>query len=149
MPKIKRFHFPIAKCGGNGYNDIIKYTEATMKTPEELAVRIAELLDAKKAEDITILKVDHLTSVTDYFVIASGRNVQAVHALYEEVTDKLMEEENLAFRRNDGVRESRWIVIDYATVIVHLFHPEEREFYNLERLWNDGSNQVPFTGLGD
>lgn len=120
-----------------------------MKTPEELAVRIAEILDAKKAEDITILKVDHLTSVTDYFVIATGRNVQAVHALYEEVTDKLLEEEDLTFRRNDGVRESRWIVIDYANVIVHLFHPEEREFYNLERLWNDGSNQVPFTGLGD
>ena len=124
-------------------------TEAAMKAPEELAVRIAEILDAKKAEDITILKVDHLTSVTDYFVIASGRNVQAVHALYEEVTDKLLEEEGLSFRRNDGVRESRWIVIDYANVIVHLFHPEEREFYNLERLWNDGSNQVPFTGLGD
>lgn len=124
-------------------------TEAAMKAPEELAVRIAEILDAKKAEDITILKVDHLTSVTDYFVIASGRNVQAVHALYEEVTDKLLEEEGLSFRRNDGVRESRWIVIDYANIIVHLFHPEEREFYNLERLWNDGSNQVPFTGLGD
>lgn len=119
-----------------------------MRTPEELALRIAEILDAKKAVDISILKVDHLTSITDYFVIATGTSVQAVHALYEEVSDKLLEE-GISFRRNDGVRESRWIVLDYTTVIVHLFHPEEREHYNIERLWADGTNQVPFVGLDD
>lgn len=119
-----------------------------MKTPEELALRIAQILDNKKAVDISVLKVDHLTSITDYFVIASGTSAQAVHALYEEVTDKLLEE-GISFRRNDGVRESRWIVLDYNSVIVHLFHTEEREHYNIERLWADGTNQVPFVGPDD
>ncbi|MBR4235749.1 MAG: ribosome silencing factor [Clostridia bacterium] len=114
-----------------------------MYTPQELAMRIAQVLDAKKAENVTILKVDHLTSITDYFVIVTGRSVQAVHALYEEVSDKLAEE-GITYRRNDGVRESRWIVLDYTSVIVHIFHPEEREHYNIERLWADGTNQLEF-----
>lgn len=117
-----------------------------MREPKELAVRIAEILDTKKAQDITILNVGDMTSVCEYMVIATGRNVQAVHALYEEVTDRLAEEDIL-FRRNDGVRESRWIVLDYASVIVHIFHPEERQYYNLERLWADGTNQVEFTPI--
>lgn len=111
--------------------------------PIDLAMRIAQILDSKKAEDIQILKVDHLTSITEYFVIASGRSAQAVHALYEEVTDKLAEDGVFA-RRNDGVRESRWIVLDFTSVIVHMFHPDERQYYNIERLWMDGSNQIPF-----
>ena len=114
-----------------------------MKEPIDLAKRIAHILDEKQAADISILKVDHLTSICEYFVIATGRNTQAVHALYEDVADKLAED-GITFRRNDGVRESRWIVLDYGSVIVHLFHPEEREFYNIERLWADGSNAVEF-----
>lgn len=119
-----------------------------INNPDQLSMHIANILDQKKAENITILKVDHLTSITDYFVIASGRSVQAVHTLYEEVTDKLAEKQVFP-RRNDGVRDSRWIVLDYASVIVHLFHPEERQFYNIERLWNDGTNVVPFTSIED
>lgn len=117
-----------------------------MREPLELAMRIAEILDSKKGADITVLSVGHMTSVCEYMVIATGRSVQAVHALYEEVTDRL-EEEGITFRRNDGVRESRWIVLDYASVIVHMFHPEERQYYNLERLWNDGTNQIPFVSV--
>lgn len=124
-----------------------KMEETKMNETLELANKIAHILDEKKAEDIQILRVDHLTSITDYFVIASGRSAQAVHALYEEVTDKLAEE-GITPRRNDGVRESRWIVLDYASVIVHLFHPEERQYYNIERLWADGTNHVPFASKG-
>ena len=109
--------------------------------PHELVMDMARILDAKKAENITILKVDHLTSITDYFIIATGRSAQAVHTLYEEISDKLAEK-GIYPRRNDGVRDSRWIVVDYASVIVHLFHPEERQFYNIERLWNDGTNVI-------
>ncbi len=116
--------------------------------PYELAMEIARILDSKKAEDIQILRVDHLTSITEYFVIASGRSVQAVHALYEEVTDRLLEK-GVTMRRNDGVRDSRWIVLDYASVVLHIFHPEERKYYNIERLWMDGTNQVPFVTEGE
>lgn len=108
-----------------------------------LALNIANILYDKGGIDIQILQVDHLTSITDYFVIASGRNVQAVRALAEDVEDKLMEG-GIEPRRIEGMNESRWIVLDFSSVILHIFHPEEREFYNIERLWMDGTNQVEF-----
>ena len=109
--------------------------------PKELALKISKLLEDKRGEQIEILKVDHLTSITDYFVIASGRNNIAIRAMAEDLMEKLGEE-NLEPRRTEGMRDSRWIVLDYASVIVHIFHFEEREYYNIERLWMDGSNQV-------
>ncbi len=109
----------------------------------ELALKMAQILDKKGALDIQILKVDHLTSITDYFVIASGRNVLSVRTLAEDLEDNLAEE-GITPRRKEGMHDSRWIVLDYASVIVHIFHPEERAYYNIERLWQDGVNQVPF-----
>lgn len=115
---------------------------------KELALKIAAILDKKGALDIQILEVSHLTSITDYFVIATGRNVQAVRTLAEDVEDQLAEE-NLQPRRKEGMNESRWVVLDYAHVILHVFHPEERNYYNIERLWQDGSNQVAFVSTVD
>ena len=106
-----------------------------MEKARELAMDIAKILYDKGGVDIRVL------SITDYFVIASGRNVQAVRALGEDVEDKLAEKGILP-RRREGMNESRWIVLDYATVILHVFHPEEREYYNIERLWTDGDNQL-------
>ena len=111
-----------------------------------LALKMAEINDQKGAQDIEILKVEHMTSITDYFLIASGRNVQAVRTLAEDLEDKLAEE-GLTPRRRDGSKDSKWIVLDYLHVIVHIFHPEERAFYNIERLWQDGSNQLPFSPI--
>ena len=111
-----------------------------------LVLKMAEILDKKGALDIQILEVDHMTTITDYFLIASGRNVQSVRSLAEDLEDKLAEE-GLLPRRREGMHESRWIVLDYANVIVHLFHPEERNYYNIERLWQDGTNQVPFVSV--
>ena len=112
----------------------------------DLALKMAQILDKKGALDIEILEVSHLTSITDYFLIASGRNIQAVHSLSEDLEDKLAEEQIFP-RRRDGVHESRWIVLDFGGVIVHLFHPEERLYYNIERLWRDGENLVPFVSI--
>ncbi|NLD59942.1 MAG: ribosome silencing factor [Clostridiales bacterium] len=115
-----------------------------MVKSKELALKIADVLNRKGAADITILEVDHLTSITDFFVIASGRNVQAVRSLAEDVEEKL-DAEGIPARRREGLGgESRWVVLDYAHVIVHVFHPEERDYYNIERLWMDGSNQIQF-----
>lgn len=113
-----------------------------------LALKMAQILDKKGAVDIEILEVTHLTSITDYFLIASGRNIQAVRSLSEDLEDKLAEEQIFP-RRRDGVHESRWIVLDFGGVIVHLFHPEERLYYNIERLWRDGENLVPFVSIDD
>ena len=113
----------------------------------ELAIQAAIALDKKKAANIKVIKVRDLTVLTDYFVIANGRNVQSVHTLAEDLEEKLAElgEEP---RRKEGYREAKWIVLDYAHVIVHIFHPEEREFYNIERLWQDGHqvNLAPVLG---
>ena len=114
----------------------------------ELALKMARILDKKGALDIEILEVTHLTSITDYFLIASGRNIQAVRSLSEDLEDKLAEEQ-IVPRRRDGLHESRWIVLDFGGVIVHLFHPEERLYYNIERLWRDGENLVPFVSIDD
>ena len=114
----------------------------------ELALKMARILDKKGALDIEILEVTHLTSITDYFLIASGRNIQAVRSLSEDLEDKLAEEQIFP-RRRDGLHESRWIVLDFSGVIVHLFHPEERLYYNIERLWRDGENLVPFVSIDD
>ena len=114
----------------------------------EFALKIAEILDKKGALDINVLAVEHLTTITDYFVVASGRNVQSVRSLSEDLEDKLAEE-NILPRRREGMHDSRWIVMDYTNVIVHIFHPEERNYYNIERLWQDGTNQVEFVSIED
>ena len=114
-----------------------------MTDPKALANEIAKILDEKGATDIQILEVGHMTSITDFFVVASGRNVQFVHTLADDLEDKLAEEDILP-RRKEGKNGARWIVLDYAHVIVHIFHPEERQYYNIERLWQDGTNQEPY-----
>lgn len=117
-----------------------------MLESKELALKAANILDQKGANDIVILDVGHMTSIADYFVIANGRNVQAVHTLAEDLEDKLSELQIFP-RRTEGARDAKWVVLDYAHVIVHVFHPEERDFYHIERLWNDGTNQVEFVSV--
>ena len=114
-----------------------------MMDSKALANEIAKILDDKGATDIQILEVGHMTSITDFFVVASGRNVQNVSSLAEDLEDGLAEQ-GVEPRRKEGKNGARWIVLDYAHVIVHIFHPEERQYYNIERLWQDGTNQEPY-----
>ena len=109
-----------------------------------LAIEIAKILDKKKAHDVRVLKVESLTVLTDYFVIASGRNNIQVRALADAVEEE-MSRTGEGPRRMEGYLSGRWIVQDYGGVIVHMFHNEERAYYNLERLWMDGSNRVAWT----
>ncbi|MBR4081615.1 MAG: ribosome silencing factor [Clostridia bacterium] len=106
---------------------------------------IAKVIWDRKGHNIVALDVSQLTVITDYMVIASGRNANQVKALADEVDEK-MAEAGLPLRRMEGQGEGRWIVMDYGHILVQLFHQEERQFYNLERLWEDGSNrlELPF-----
>lgn len=106
-----------------------------------LAQRIAHILYDKKAWDITVLDVGHLTVITDYMVIASGRSTLQVKSLADDVDDA-MALEGVTLRAREGTGEGRWVVLDYGTVLVHIFHPEDRQFYHLERLWEDGQNRL-------
>ena len=112
-----------------------------MMEPNALALRVARVLYDKKAQDITVLDVNRLTVITDYMVIASGRSALQVKALADDVDDALAQD-GVALRAKEGHAEGRWIVLDYGTVLVHIFHPEERQYYHLERLWEDGQNRV-------
>ena len=111
----------------------------------ETVLRIAQLLYDRKALDITVLKVSHLTVLCDFMVIASGRTDIQVSSLADAV-DEMMANDGMNLRRSEGRREGRWIILDYGHVIVHLFHKDERIFYGLDRLWNDGTNtlDLPF-----
>jgi len=113
-----------------------------------LVKQIAKLLDDKKALDILALDVSKLTVITDYMVIASGRSVLQTRSLADDLDDK-MAEMGIPLRTREGYNEGRWIVMDYGTVLVHIFHPEAREFYRLERLWEDGTNVIDLSDVLD
>ena len=115
----------------------------------DLAGKIAQLLYDRKAKDILALKVDHLMVITDYLVLATGASALQTHALMDHL-DQELSALGIQPRRIEGQQAARWIVMDYGTVIVHIFHPEDREFYRLERLWSDGSNRLvlPFEEEG-
>lgn len=107
----------------------------------EIAVLAARALDAKRAKDIVALKVDEMTVITDYMVIGTGRSVPQVKALAEHVEEELAKVD-VFVRRREGVSEGRWCVLDYGDVMVHIFHEQDREYYQLERLWSDGTNEL-------
>lgn len=104
--------------------------------PLELATTIAKVLDSKKAKDIKVLKVHDLTVLADYFVLASGTSTTQVGALNDEV-DFQLGEKGIQPQRVEGAATRNWILLDYGSVIVHIFYPEAREFYALEHMWAD------------
>lgn len=95
---------------------------------------IVDVLCDKKAEDIVSLSVAEKTIMSDFFVICTGRSTTQVKALVQSVEDKL-EEDGIFVTRKEGVREGRWAVLDYGSVIVHIFNSDTRDFYALEKLW--------------
>ncbi len=97
---------------------------------------VASMLNNKKAKDITAIEIKDLTSLGDYFIIASGSSSTQVKALCDAVEDGMT---SLGFEplRTEGYQSGMWVVLDYTEIIVHLFYEQTREFYSLERLWAD------------
>lgn len=114
-------------------------TTSVSLTPEEIKNAVCRELDERKAVDITVLKVTDLTVIADYFVICTARSNKQVKALAEYVGEKL-EDEGVKVLRTDGVAEGKWAVIDFGSVIVHIFNDDTRVFYCLEKLWTSGDN---------
>ena len=109
------------------------------KEPKTLALEVAKLLRDKRAEELLVLDIEHLTVLASYMVVCSGRSTIQVKAMADELEEKLPEQQPI---RREGYAEGRWIVLDYGSVMVHIFHEQEREYYHMERLWMDGTNQV-------
>lgn len=108
-----------------------------MTDREELEIAV-KALDSKKATDIKVLKVDDLTILANYFVIASAASTTQVKALADEVEYQLGLK-NIQPKSIEGYTSRTWIVLDYIDVVVHVFNDESRDFYQLERLWADGT----------
>ena len=106
-------------------------------TSLEKAKNIAKILDKKKATDIIGIETKELTVMSDYFIIASGTSNTHVRALADEVDDE-MKKLGVEVDHIEG-RATGWILLDYNDVLVHVFQPESRQYYNIERLWNDAA----------
>lgn len=123
---------------GNFPNEI----EMRIRNEErEQVKKLLDVIDSKKAIDTIAIDVADKTIVADWFVICSGSSVIQVKAICDEVLDKY-EELGLTLHRKEGYSEGRWIVLDFGYILLHIFYPEEREYYNIERLWTDGTTEV-------
>ena len=104
---------------------------------EELARRLAEIADSKKAVDLVVLDVGELVRYTDFLVIATARNERQAKAIQDEVHLRLKREDDLLPARVEGEREARWVLIDYLDCVLHVFVPDLRDRYRLDVLWGE------------
>ena len=114
---------------------------------KELADKIVEILENKKGVDIELIPVSEKTVLADYFVICSGTSSTHIKALADEVEYQL-DKAGISVSHIEGYRSNTWILLDYIDVIVNVFSDEAREFYDLDRLWQDGK-AVDLTGIVD
>ena len=106
----------------------------------DLAKTAFQALEDKKGYDIRVIKIENITTIADYFVIADGNNPSQVEAMVDEVQMKLYKEFEIEPKRIEGARNSGWILMDYGDIVVHVFSSQDRLFYDLERVWRDGES---------
>lgn len=107
-------------------------------TQQEMLETIVKALDSKRAEDINVIRVNDLTILGDYFVIANGTSTTHTRTLADEVEYQVSQKGVEPKHREGRGNGSNWVVLDYSDIIVHIFYKETRDFYQLERLWADG-----------
>ena len=108
-----------------------------MNQAKEMARLAVEALEDKKAVDVRILDIGQISTLADYFIIASGNNRNQVQAMADNV-DEVLAKAGYQARQTEGYRNANWILLDYGDVVIHLFDEENRLFYDLERIWRDG-----------
>jgi ribosome silencing factor RsfS/YbeB/iojap len=137
---------PIHRNTLEARNYYIKREEKDMKTPKELALMAAKALNDKKAKDIQVLEITDLTTLADYFVIATGSSNTQINALVDNVEKVLLEQAGENPLHREGYRGGTWVLLDYGCIAVHVFNAENRQFYGLEHLWRDGK-RLDLTGF--
>ncbi|HHV30018.1 ribosome silencing factor [Acetivibrio mesophilus] len=103
----------------------------------EMAAKIVSILEEKKAKDLNTIDIREISILADYFIICSGTSTTHIKTLADEVEEK-MEQAGIELIHKEGYNSARWILLDYGDIVIHIFHEEDRGFYNLERLWSDG-----------
>lgn len=104
----------------------------------EIAQKSAEIMEDKKAGDVVILDIKELSIIADYFVICHGNSSTQVQALASELKKRL-HETGVEIKSVEGYDTARWVLVDLGDVVIHIFHKDEREYYNIERIWGDAS----------
>ena len=104
---------------------------------KELAVACAKVADDTKAEEIRVLDMRGLSNLTDYMVVCSGTSMPQLRGILRDVAGKVEEEHGVKPVHTEGKADTRWVVLDYIDVMVHVMHAELREYYGLEDLWKD------------
>ncbi|NGM17009.1 ribosome silencing factor [Xiamenia xianingshaonis] len=112
-------------------------TATTVADSRTCAITAARAADGKKASDIMVQEVRELIGVTDYFVIATAANNRQVEAIVDEVEEQLRVTCGIKPLHREGTQDGSWSLLDYGSIVVHVFQPETREYYRLEALWND------------
>ena len=107
-----------------------------MNERKGIVQKIVKILDSKKARDISVLDIAQLTTIADYFIIATGGSTTQVQALCDNIEEALSKD-GLSHTHKEGYHTASWILLDYDGIIVHIFLEETREFYKLEHLWSD------------
>ena len=115
-------------------------------TSLEKAKAIVKVLDEKKGRDIKLIEIKGLSTLGDYFVLASGGSNTQVKALADDVDEEMHKQFDIHPDRVEGMQNAEWVLMDYDDVMVHIFQEEPRQFYALERLWNDAP-QVDISDL--
>ena len=114
-------------------------------TSYEMAMLLAKALDSKKGEDIKVLKTEELTTLADYFVLCTAGSSTQVKAM-SDACEEAMEKNGERAHHIEGHRGGTWLLLDFSSVVVHVFTDETRKFYDLERLWGD-AEEVDLTGM--
>lgn len=107
-----------------------------------IAEKAYEILEEKKARDIEIIDISEVSILADYFIICSGTSITHIRTIADEM-DQKMGEAGFNLLHKEGYASARWILLDFGEIVVHIFHEEDRSFYNLERLWADGRFRTP------
>ena len=116
------------------------------KSPKELALLAAQALSEKKGREIQVLEIADLTTLADYFVLATGSSNTQINALVDNVEKVITEQAGEEPLHREGYRGGTWVLLDYGCVAIHVFNEEARAFYGLERLWSDG-HALDLTGV--
>lgn len=114
-------------------------TQITLTDPRDIAVLAVKILDSKKAQEIKCLRIDDKTVIADYFVICRGSSNTQIRALAGELEEK-MRENGVELLREEGTNEAIWAVLDFGSVIVHIFDRASHDFYKLDKLWSDAED---------
>ena len=108
-----------------------------MTDAKKMALMAVDALEDKKANDISIIDIEKISTLADYFIIASGTNRNQVQAMCDEVDERLGKS-GFEPKHIEGYNSANWVLLDYGDIVIHLFDEENRLFYDLERIWRDG-----------